>query len=289
VKALGASYRRIPLMSIGRDVYCDTRIILQKLEKHFPNSTLGASDPDGRALQKLLEIWAIDGGIFNRAAQLIPSTMPLLNDPKFTKDREDFSGRSWDKNQIEAFRAEALAHIRGGFTLLETTLLADDRDWILKTEKPSLADIEAVWPFDWLVGLKGALPCELISEKQFPKVFAWIERFNKAIKAAKASAPKPTTVKGEAALQRITNARFADAEVAVDEHDPLGLRQGEEVEVWPTDSGFRHRDHGRLVGLTPDEVVLSVASQAEQKEVRLHFPRTNFRIKAVKDASVAKL
>lgn len=137
--------------------------------------------------------------------------------------------------------------------------------------------------------MKGALPRDLISESQFPKVFAWIERFNKAIKAAKASAPKPTTVKGEAALQRITNARFADAEVPVDEHDPLCLKQGEEVEVWPTDSGFRHRDHGRLVGLTPDEVVLSVASQAEQKEVRLHFPRTNFRIKAVKEASVAKL
>ena len=141
---MGVKYRRIPLMSIGRDVYCDTRLILQKLEKHFPDGILGSSQADERALQKLLEIWTVDGGVFNRAAQLIPTSMPLLNDPVFTKDREDFSGRSWDKSKIGALRPEALAHIRSSFDLLETTLLADDREWILKTEKPSLADIEGM-------------------------------------------------------------------------------------------------------------------------------------------------
>jgi len=146
VKALGINYRRIPLMSIGRDVYCDTRIILQKLEQLFPEGAIGASQSDHKALQKLLEVWAVDGGIFNRASQLIPASMPLLNDPKFTKDRQDFSGRSWEKSKIEANRPEALAHIRNAFDLLETTLLSDDRDWILKTEGPSLGDIEGMRP-----------------------------------------------------------------------------------------------------------------------------------------------
>ena len=131
-------------MSIGRDVYCDTRIILRKLEELFPNNAIGASQPEQKALQKLLETWTIDGGIFDRASQLIPASMPLLNDPKFTKDRQDFSGRSWEKSKIEENRPEALAHIRNAFDLLETTLLSDDREWVLKTEKPSLADIEGV-------------------------------------------------------------------------------------------------------------------------------------------------
>ena len=144
VKALGISYRRIPLMAIGRDVYCDTRIILQKLEQRFPKGAIGASQPEQKALQKLLESWTIDGGVFNRASQLIPANMPLLNDPKFTKDRQDFSGRSWEKSKIEANRPEALVHIRNAFDLLETTLLSDDREWILKTEKPSLGDIEGM-------------------------------------------------------------------------------------------------------------------------------------------------
>jgi glutathione S-transferase len=144
VKALGITYRRIPLMSIGRDVYCDTRIILRKLEELFPKGAIGASQSEHKALQKLLANWTIDGGVFNRASQLIPASMPLLNDPIFTKDRQDFSGRSWEKSKIEGNRPEALAHIRDAFDLLETTLLSDDREWILKTEKPSLGDIEGM-------------------------------------------------------------------------------------------------------------------------------------------------
>lgn len=34
--------------------------------------------------------------------------------------------------------------------------------------------VAAIWTFDWLNGLKGALPKDLISEKQYPKVFSLI-------------------------------------------------------------------------------------------------------------------
>jgi len=86
------------------------------------------------------------------------------------------------------------------------------------------------------------------------------------------------------------DAKFAEKESSVEENDPIGLKKGTEVEVWPIDTGVRHRDHGRLVGLTRDEVVLSVRSEADGKEVRVHFPRTNFSIQAVNDgATVAKL
>ena len=129
-------------MSIGRDVYCDTRLILQKLEEQFPKGALGASKPDEKAMEKLLEKWCIDGGVFARASQLIPPEMPLLNDPKFVKDREEYTGRSWAKSNVANMRPEALAHMREMFDFLETGLLADGRDWILKTQSPSLADIE---------------------------------------------------------------------------------------------------------------------------------------------------
>lgn len=129
-------------MSIGRDVYCDTRLILDKLEERFPSGALGAPQPDQKSIEKLLESWTIDGGIFVRAAQAIPVDMPLLNDPKFKSDREDYSGRSWDKEVMKAMRPEALSHMRDAFVFLETGLLADGRQWVLKTESPSLADIE---------------------------------------------------------------------------------------------------------------------------------------------------
>ena len=43
---------------------------------------------------------------------------------------------------------------------------------------------------------------------------------------------------------------FAEENIDVDESDPSGLKAGEWVEVWPTDSGIRHRDQGSLVGLS---------------------------------------
>lgn len=131
-------------MSIGRDIYCDSRIILRKLEQLMPRGALGASKADEKALEKFLEIWAIEAGVFARASQLIPTSMPLLNDPKFTKDREEYSGRSWGKDQIAANRPEAVAAIDRAFAFLETTLLADGRQWVLKTDKPTLADIEGM-------------------------------------------------------------------------------------------------------------------------------------------------
>lgn len=51
-------------------------------------------------------------------------------------------------------RPEALAEIRDAAELLETTLLADGREWVLKTPGPTLADIEAVWVLHWVVRSK---------------------------------------------------------------------------------------------------------------------------------------
>ena len=127
----------------------------------------------------------------------------------------------------------------------------------------------------------------MISEKKYPKVFAWIGRFNDALKAAKAQAAKPATLKGDAALQRILSASFVEKDLGVDHEDPLGLQKGTEVEVFPIDSGSHHHDKGRLIGLTEDEVVLSIQTQG--KEVRLHCPRAGFRIKAVKAGGESKL
>jgi len=47
-------------------------------------------------------------------------------------------------------RPENLTYIRQCFELLENTLLADGRNWVLNTDKPSLADIEGELFFSWL-------------------------------------------------------------------------------------------------------------------------------------------
>jgi hypothetical protein len=146
VQAIGTSYRRIPVLAIGRDIYNDTRLILSKLETLYPSHTpLSSSSPEHKAFERLLENWAVDSGLFARAAQLIPSHFPIWKDSKFTNDRAEFSGRPWSQEGMEKMKPENLVEFKTAFEFLETTLLADGRQWLLKTEEPSLADIEGTF------------------------------------------------------------------------------------------------------------------------------------------------
>lgn len=139
---LGINYRRIPLLSIGRDIYYDTRLILARLEKSFPASSAypALSAPQNKGLEALLEKFTVDAGIFSKAAQSLPPDLPVMKDEKFLKDREDFTGTSWTQADRVKGYPEALAHIKHAFDILEA-LLADGRQWIGGTEKVSLADI----------------------------------------------------------------------------------------------------------------------------------------------------
>lgn len=145
LEALGVSYRRIPLLSIGRDIYCDTRLILQILEKRFPPSAEHPSlSPAGlEGLTALLAKFTIDSGVFARASQMIPPDGPVLKNPAFLKDREAFMGRSWQREDILKQRPEAMVHLREAFGVVEA-LLADGRVWIGGTQMATMADIEGM-------------------------------------------------------------------------------------------------------------------------------------------------
>ncbi|ORY65427.1 glutathione S-transferase [Pseudomassariella vexata] len=290
VTQLGIAYRRIPLLSIGRDVYLDTRLILQTLEELFPASaahpSLSASTSDQKAMERLLSHFIIDGGIFMRGSQLLPPDLPALKDPKFLKDRAELFGAPagsppMTPEAMLASRSEAISEIQNAMELLETTLLADGRDWLLKTEGPKLADIEAVWVFHWLKAMPGALTAEIVSAKQFPKVYAWIERFSAASEVRERVLGRPKTIKGDEAAELILNSAFAADEGEVDGGDAVvvseGLKKGDVVRLGPTDTGVAHKELGKLLSLTSKEVVIE--TRTKSGTVRVHAPRHGFRVK----------
>lgn len=287
LEALGVRYRRTPLLSIGRSVYCDTRLIIQKLESHFPDlPKLGASTPDQLILQDLLDSWIVDGGIFARCGQCLPSG--LVSDPNFVKDREAYSGRSFTPEYQNAMRPEGLSHLRMGFDFLENVLLADGREWALKTETPSLGDISVIFPFMWILNVPGAIPDTLMSAKTHPRVVAYIDRFRNALKTASSrSGSKPTQLRGAEAVAHITAADFPDAEDSLifDDGDPLAqvVKSGQTVASWPVDTGFTHHDVGKLVKLDKREVVLEVEGVNGRPPVRVHHPRWNYRVQPVEE------
>jgi hypothetical protein len=145
-----------------------------------------------------------------------------------------------------------------------------------------------VWPFHWLTGLKGAIPSDQISAELYPKVFAWISRFQAAASAAAKSLGKPKTVKGTEAAASIESSDFAEKIGDVDQNDPSGLKRGQQVVVWPIDTGFRNKEKGQLLALSVSEIVIETKTQNGQT-VRVHAPRHGFRVKPSSQGQNSKL
>jgi hypothetical protein len=91
---LGLPYRRIPILAIGNDVYCDTSLIAAALERRFPTSDgYGTLFPSRKGSDKS------DTGLIKALARhypdttLFPLAMGLLEWEKFPEpfiqDRSD--------------------------------------------------------------------------------------------------------------------------------------------------------------------------------------------------------
>ncbi|KAI1499822.1 hypothetical protein F5X99DRAFT_410610 [Biscogniauxia marginata] len=315
VAVLGIAYRRIPLMSIGRDVYLDTRLILAKLEQLYPPGAshpglLSANDPDrDRALAHLLSQRA--AALFTRAAQLLPAAQ--VSNPAFVRDRAALMGIDADKPEglaaaplapanLAKQRPGALVEARDAVAFLEETLLADGREWISPIEMkvgggkmnkngPSLVDIEAVWLWHWLNGIPEALSPEVIGKDSFPKVFAWMDRFDAFLKEGTKEQGAPRTLGGEPAAELIARASFAEPEGQVDAADPVviaeGFEKGQSVLLWPTDYGFLNKDKGQLVGMDKTEYVIE--TQSKFGSIRVHAPRIGFRVGKAGGGAASKM
>jgi hypothetical protein len=126
--------------------------------------------------------------------------------------------------------------------------------------------------------MPGALQSTYISQNQFPKVFAWIDRFKDALRQARAAGPKPVIIKVDELIKQIAGSRFYEAVGEVDANDPTALKAGDEVTVWPIETGSGHKDSGKLLGLTPHDIVISKRTKVDNVEIHIHMPRWGFRV-----------
>ena len=192
------------------------------------------------------------------------------------------SGRSFDAETLKKGRPECLAHVRMYFNQMEKELLGDGRGYLLNTKEPTLADIHCIWTFDWALQGKMHMVDELekdvINDEVFPKTFDYVSRFRKAMAAKEEQNGRPQELSAEDAIKRILASDFFEPEGSIDPGDPLRLKKGQKVEIFPIDSGFTHHDKGEVVSIGIKEVVILSKPNVGDGELRLHFPRVNFRI-----------
>ena len=72
-----------------------------------------------------------------------------------------------------------------------------------------------------------ALASSYISANQLPKVFAWIKRFDEAVKEAKTAGPKPMRVTIDELIKHMSKSRFFEPVGEVDASEPTALKAGD--------------------------------------------------------------
>ena len=213
-----------------------------------------------------------------------------MHDKEWLQDRASMTGRKFDIETLKQGRGECLSHVRMYFNQMENELLVDGREYLLGTKEPTLAGIHAIWTFDWTLQeqmhMFEYLEKDVINADQFPKTFAYVERFRQAVATKQEENGKSKELSDEETIDRILSSECFEPEGMVDPRDPLKLKKGQMVEVWPIESGFSHHDKGELISLGMKEVVMSSKPNVGQGQLRLHFPRVNFRIQPVAESKL---
>jgi glutathione S-transferase len=257
--ALTGGYRGTPVLQVGADIFVDSQLIANELERRAPMPSLF---PAGGGLELALVKWS---DAFFRAGLKLVLSLSLPQWPaEFRRDREylfpdiDFAGV---KSDFEHAKSQFRAHA----ALLERQL-GDGRSF-LTGEAAGLADIQA-HPFIWLA--RGAFP-DLAAAllEDFSHLSGWEQRVTAIGEGHRHALDAPTA---------LAIARSAEplAQVHVDPHDAQGLAAGQRVEVEPDDTR-RGAVCGEIVMATVDEVAVRRRDPAVG-EVVVHFPRLGYRV-----------
>ena len=260
--ALTGGYRRAPVMQIGADIFCDSHLILRKLEELHPKPTLFPNSSEGET--SALAWWA-ERYIFMTALGYIAFINGDLYAPDFVKERRRF-GYVLDKEELRPQHARHIQQLAAHLTWLRT-MMPDGRPYLLGSQA-SAADL-AAYPSLWFLRKWGGAEVE----RQFAiaPLVGWVER------VAALGYGNPTEITGASAL---TIARDAEptGSAGLGNDDPTGIAVGTAVTVTPDDVG-RDPVEGRLVGADDIEIVVS-RSDPDAGELHIHFPRAGYDLRA---------
>ena len=255
---LTGGYRRIPVLQIGADIYCDTAVIARAIERAQPEPTIFPDGCEGAA--SLLALWA-DRHFFLCAIPLALSMAEDFLPPAFKKDREAMAPQM-KFDQLKAAVPDARNQVRAFLGLLGRQL--EGRGFLLG-DRMSLADAAAYNPI-WF--LRDVPEVKAIIDGH-PALQAWKERMEGFGRG------KESPMEADEALAIAKAARPAPA-VQADPGDPNGRRPGDRVTIVPDDYAF-DPIAGEIVALSDQEIAIR-REDPQVGEVAVHFPRAGYRI-----------
>jgi glutathione S-transferase len=260
--SLTGGYRRIPVMQIGADIYCDTRCILSELELRFPQPSFYSGGTRGHA--DVFANWS-DRCLFPNALGLVFGLKGDSFPPELHADRARFTAGKFDgwdsarmREQVPALRDQLRTHL----AWLDDCM-ADGRPFLLGDEV-SIADIAVYHPIWYARGNLG----DDAGLDGFSKLRAWMDRM------ATIGHGTSTEMSPQEALQ-IARTAQPQAGVGTLNDDPQ-WKPGMQLSVIPVDWGF-DAVIGECVSVTPDAIALR-RHDPVAGDIIVHFPRAGFGI-----------
>jgi glutathione S-transferase len=257
---LTGGYRKTPVMQIGADIYCDTRIILREIDRRFPKFALHAAGGGD-----LIAAWA-DTTLFTNTVGIVFATSGDRFPKELREDREKFSGGRFSADRFKAYLPALSAQFDAQLRWIEEAL-ADGRGYLLGGS-PSIADFAVYHPL-WFVRLNVRQPDFVAA---YSSVTAWLER----MRAHGHGVAMPFEAKEALAIAKAASPAAVEAEPY---DDPSGCRVGDQVTVAANDYG-RDPVAGKLLAVNDCEIVIR-RHDPLAGDLNIHFPRVGFDLTAV--------
>lgn len=261
--AMTGGYRRIPVMQIGADIYCDTQCILRELECRIPAPTFFPNN--GAGLPFALSRWT-DGPLFDlvfcAGFAPIADTMP----PEWVADRTRlYLGPHGDLGKLATDLPHILAQLRAQLGWLDDRF-GSGRRFVLG-EDPGMPDLLA-WYIIWFLRARYTAAEQFLSE--FPALLAWADR----MKSIGHGTMTPMTPADALAIAKASEPQTAEK---YDPRDAQGLKPGQRVTVQPiTDSG--DPAVSGIVRAVDRNTIALTRESPECGQVAIHFPRVGYRV-----------
>ena len=260
--ALTGGYRKIPVLQIGADIYCDTFLIAQILDRLYPEPPLFAS---GLLSNMAMQSWS--DFMFRPGACLSLYENAENLPQEVSDDRADY----FTFMEFENFEKDA-PHFRSQFRAKAGQLeaqLADGRDYLLG-KAPEWADLNA---YANIYMAHGNIPSAERMFEPYEKMHQWYERMS-AIGVGDRS---EISTQDALAIARDTEPKLD--KLAIDRDDECGLTAGDKVAVAPDDYGIVPVA-GELRHIS-DRQISIIRDDPQAGKVGVHFPREGFRIERV--------
>ena len=263
--ALTGGYRKTPVMQIGADIYCDSKLMVNVLERLSPDPPLLPCELAAscavweRWTEQVLFFLTIPVVVQPAGLAHLFGSVPPAAVAGFQKDREAlFAAGSARRPSMSATQSELPPFL----SQLDRQLAAAP---FILGQQPTVADFSVYHPI-WFIHSNPGVAAYL---QPYKHILAWVQRI------AAFGHGTPERMSGEEAIQAARACRTR-ADDSAAHADPGGPQPGDAVTVSATDYGTDPVT-GRLAKLSASQISLS-RSDERAGEVVVHFPRAGFKL-----------